>query len=372
MGTKNVLLLGGTGTLSTAVLNKAAEQGYRLWVLNRGIRKQKLPNSVQNIIGDFKNTSTWVDKIRNLHFDIVVDFLSRLPIDIERVYPIFKNHCEQYIFISTSCVYRRANEDFPIKESSPKPNKDWEYNTEKYEAEKMLIKLSHDSHNYYTIVRPYITYDKERIPFGITPAYKYHRTIIERIKSEKPMFVWNGGNSITTLTYVDDFANGVVGLFLNENAKNEDFHITSNFQYTWQDFWRIFYDKMNIDINIVDISVDEIGKVMPNEKNILKGDRTLDAVFDNSKIKAAVPSLKFEYNLEAGIDEILRHYNNSKIHSYDYMYDALLDKMLSHYSSNTHFVKYPNAENSSRYKYLAYRYLPIKIANKLCRLLKIK
>ena len=37
------------------------------------------------------------------------------------------------------------------------------------------------------------------------------------------MFVWNEGNNITTLTYVSDFAKGVVGLFSNNAAINEDF-----------------------------------------------------------------------------------------------------------------------------------------------------
>lgn len=60
----------------------------------------------------------------------------------------------------------------------------WDYNVEKYNSEKELVKLSQNASCYYTIIRPYITYDDERIPFGIAPSYKYHRTIIERLKME--------------------------------------------------------------------------------------------------------------------------------------------------------------------------------------------
>ena len=77
----------------------------------------------------------------------------------------------------------------------------------------------------YTIVRPYITYNSERIPLGISPAYKFHKTVLERIKNGKPWFVWDDGKALTTLTYTEDFAVGMVGLFLNEKAKNEKYDV---------------------------------------------------------------------------------------------------------------------------------------------------
>ena len=105
------------------------------------------------------------------------------------------------------------------------------------------------------------------------------------------MFVWNEGNNITTLTYVSDFAKGVVGLFSNNAAINEDFHITSDYQYTWNDFWSIFLAKLNLKSTIYHVDAKDITKYMPSEKQLLMGDRGLDASFDNKKIKNAVPSI---------------------------------------------------------------------------------
>ena len=360
------LLIGGTGTLSRAVMEESIKNHIDVSILNRGHHKCNIPNSVNFIKGDFYAPSTWQDKVISGKYDIVVDFLSRKPSDIERIYPIFKNNCQQFIFISSACVYRRAKQDFPIKESSPKPNQDWSYNIEKYECELKIKELSKDAKSYYTIVRPYITYNDERIPLGITPAYKYHRTIIERIKAGKPWFVWDGGDSISTVTYVCDFAVGLVGLFLNKKAKNEDFHITGDYSYTQKQIIEMLFSKLNVPVKIIQIPTDSICSILPEYKEMLLGDRSLDAKFDNSKIKDAVPYLSFKTSLDIGIDYILE--KSAVVDpDYDYIFEARIDKLLSKCGVETSFVLYPNANKDSHKLYLLFRYFPYKIAQRLKR-----
>lgn len=363
---RNILLLGGTGTLSTAVLQEALNHGDHVTVMNRGSNNTSLPNGVDVVICDFKNKTDLQDKFSSQSYDVVVDFLSRAPSDIERVYPIFKDKCQQYVFISSACVYRRAKEDFPIKETSSKPNTDWSYNVEKYESELKLQELAKQAFSYYTIVRPYITYNEERIPLGIAPSYKYHKTIIERIKAGKTWFVWDGGKAITTVTYTEDFAVGVVGLFLNEKAKNEDIHITGDYSYTQMEVARMLFQKLNMPESIVDIPSSEIGRILPEYKQMLDGDRALNAEFDNSKIKEVVPELVFKTDLSKGLDLIISHWEKSKP-LYDYIFEARIDKMLNSVSAKTQFVKYTGSPNNSRRLYMAYKYLPVNLANKLKR-----
>ena len=78
-----MLLLGGTGTLSMGVLKEALNKGWDITVLNRGIHKKHIPDSVHRIIGDFKKVETWKEALHSCNFDVVVDFLSRNPADIK-------------------------------------------------------------------------------------------------------------------------------------------------------------------------------------------------------------------------------------------------------------------------------------------------
>lgn len=352
-----VLLLGGTGTLSSAVLHHALIKGYEVIVMNRGNRNSSLPNNVKPIICNYYDSEDVKSKFADLEFDVVVDFLARRSEDIARIYPIFKNHCKQYIFISSSCVYRRAENDFPIKETSTKPNQNWTYNIQKYEAEQLLMSLTTSSKTFYTIIRPYITYNDERIPLGIAPVYKYHRTIIERIKAGKPWFIWDGGKGKSTLTYADEFAVGVVGLFLNERAVNTDFHITSGFEYTQEDIVKLLYNKLHIPFNVVDCSSKEIADTLPEYKEMLMGDRALDAIFDNSKILDAVPELEFKVSFEKGLDRIIGYWNSLTTYEYDYQFDARIDFLLSKKGADVGFVKYPHTKGKARRIYYINRYL---------------
>ena len=361
----NILLLGGTGTLSTAVLNQALSKGYKLTVMNRGKRKTYLPNGVESIICDFKDKNALVSSFKNKKYDVVVDFLSRVPSDMDRVYPVFCDKCEQYIFISSSCVYCRAEKDFPIREDSPKPNTDWNYNVEKYETEQRLIEMSKSCSSYYTIIRPYITYDDERIPLGIAPIYRYHRTIIERIKAGKPWFIWDNGQAITTVTHTSDFAVGVVGLFLNTKAKNEDFHITGDFYYRQDEIVKMLFSKLNMPCNSVSLSTEELSNKLPDYAETLKGDRSLNALFDNTKIKSAVPELSFLIDFDKGLDRILEYWNNCDSYYYDYEFDARIDRMLASKGAKCRFREYPNSKKNSMLTYCLFRYLPYRLARKI-------
>ena len=49
-----VLLLGGTGTLSSAVLKRTLEKGWNISVFNRGNNNKNIPSDVEIIKGDFK------------------------------------------------------------------------------------------------------------------------------------------------------------------------------------------------------------------------------------------------------------------------------------------------------------------------------
>ena len=369
----SVLLIGGTGLLSTAVLKRAINKNYSISVFNRGNKNKSLPENVKVYKGDFYKSESVKTILKDANFDIIVDFLSRNPSDIERVFPILKDKCVQYIFISSSCVYRRDKVDLPIKESSPKPNREWEYNIQKYNCEKLLAKLCEHASCYYTIIRPYITYDNGRIPFGLAPSYKYHRTILERIRNDKPMFMWGGCNTITTtVTYSMDFAKGVVGLFLNENAKNEDFHITSDKYYKCEDILSVLYDILNKKPQIVKFTNDEIIKVFPNYKDMLIGDRSLDAIFDNTKIKQAVQGLTFDTSLKEGLHNIVNYYDSSQEYIYDYVYDAQIDRLMATKKIKTRYIAYKQDSHNHLKRYYAYRYFPYNIATKIVKIFRFK
>jgi nucleoside-diphosphate-sugar epimerase len=367
---KKILMLGGTGTLSKTIAIDAYNMGHDVTVLNRGRHGDLLPEKIEKIKGDFYNIDSIQKCLNSKKFDIIIDFLSRKRNDIERIFPILANKCTQYVFISSCCVFRRSPEDFPIVEDSPKPNTDWKYNVEKFEAEQSLMKLSteYKSCN-YTIVRPYITYDEHRIPIAIAPSYAFHQTIIERIKHGKPMLVIDDGQAISTVTYVEDFAKGVLGLLGNSLAYNEDFNVVGDFQYTHKEILETLYEKLGSKPNIVAIPRNTIAKYLTNYSEMILGDRALDAKFDNAKLKKVVPGITFNYDLNKGLDKVLEYYNKAgSTAPIDFQYEGQIDQLLNKVNVSSGYCKY--ASKNQWLTYTLYKVLPFKFAQKINRIFR--
>ena len=72
-----VLLIGGTGILSTDIRDLSAARGYDVYILNRGINKVKnTNNNVTSIISDIRNKEQARKDLEGFYFDVVIDFIS--------------------------------------------------------------------------------------------------------------------------------------------------------------------------------------------------------------------------------------------------------------------------------------------------------
>ena len=186
------------------------------------------------------------------------------------------------------------------------------------------------------------------------------------------MFIWGDGQTMTTSTYVSEFAVGLVGLFLNDKARNEDFHITSSMSYPVIDVLTLLYKKLGKEPQIVHFTNEELSEWLPQYRNMLLGDRVLPAVFDNSKIKSAVPDFESKITLSDGLDKILVYYSNNSNYEYDYKYEGVIDRLLKNKGVKCGFKQYIYSPHNSRLVYYVYRYFNNSIANRINRILKFK
>lgn len=215
--------------------------------MNRGHYNSQIPQNVTIYKANIRDIEEVKVKVGKEKFDVVIDFLSFNVKHLQTSFEYFRDKCIQYIFISSACVFRRKTEDGILLESSPKPNNELSYSIEKYECEVWLRDNAKETDCKYTIVRPYITYGNTRIPFGIAPLARYHWTIVARIMNDKPMFVWDNGTALCTLTHTEDFAYNFVQLYLNKKAFNEDINFVGDQVYSWQEMLETLYELLDKD-----------------------------------------------------------------------------------------------------------------------------
>jgi nucleoside-diphosphate-sugar epimerase len=324
------LFIGGSGIISSACTNLAIEKGIELYHLNRGNSSsiRPVPKEVIQITGDvrdFKETSKLLD---NQHFDNVVDWISFVPEHLENNLKLLKGKVNQYIFISSASAYQTPPQKLPVTEDTPLDNPYWEYSRNKIACENFLKQNASAFGMNYTIVRPSHTYDKTLLPFD--EGY----TVINRMLNGKPVVVLGDGTSIWTLTHHKDFAIGLVGLLNNPLAINNIFHITSDEWLTWNQIFTLVGKSFGVTPKLVHMPSEIIAKYIPKIGDGLLGDKSHSMIFDNSKIKNAVPEFHCNIPFSEGVNDIADWYkSDTPSQIIDKELDALFDKMIDDWNN---------------------------------------
>lgn len=323
----NLLLIGGTGVISSAVTAEALKNNIEVTMVNRGQRE--IPNGVLLVKADKNDYDTIAQVLANKKFDAVCDFLCFTPEEISKSFNFYKTYCNQYIFISSCAVYDTRKVSM-CYEDSPKVLDMWDYSVEKWASEQLLCKISQESNIPVTVVRPCVTYGDTRIPYGITPPYGYHWTMCERILTGKPIIRWNKGENKCNMMRVEDFATAFVGLLGNPKAYGEAFNICGDETPSFNEVLECVGEYLGKSINTVDISSDFYAKNLPSRAGEILGGRSIDAINSNEKIKSIVPNIAPNISLKDGIFKTLEAY---KSHNYQkgisFAFDGECDRIIS-------------------------------------------
>lgn len=327
-----ILMIGGSGIISSEICNLSICNGDSVTIFNRGKRKEIINSSANLIVGDIRNEDTEVIKEKLEHsYDVVIDFISYTPIQLKKTLDIAADRCKQFVFVSSATAYS-PEENIPYDEDTKSENHLWRYAQDKADCEKYLREVSLPC--YYTIIRPYITYGHTRIPYQIIPIEYY--TLINRIKCHKPIMICNADTECT-LTNAKDFAVGAYGLLLNSKAYGEAFHITGDYRTTWGNVIRIIAQKLQMQANIIDIPYDYI-KAHRNECGFdadeILGDKGRNMIFNNSKIKSVVPYFKDFRCFEDSIEDSIKYFNDPIHQVINFRWDADMDRFIEKYAKN--------------------------------------
>lgn len=232
-----VLLIGGTGIISSAVSKLAVAKGIELYHFNRGKSHRKI-EGVKHIYGDIRNVDQTKETLKSFHFDVIVNWITFAPEQVKADIDIFSGITDQYIFISSASAYEKPVSKLPITEETPLINPFWQYSRDKATCEKILMEAYQNQNFPVTIVRPSHTYDNTLIPTD------WGYTILDRMMKGKKIIIHGDGTSLWVLTHNSDFAVGFVGLFGKKEALGEAYHITSDELLTWNQIYRMMAEKL--------------------------------------------------------------------------------------------------------------------------------
>ena len=328
----NVLIIGGTGVLSSAVTAEALKQGMCVTMINRGNRR--IPEGVELIKSDKDDLNYIAKQLDGRMFDAVMDYLCYTDSQTEKSVRFYQKYAKQYFYISSCAVYNtELLAGKMADEGSPKVLPIWKYSVDKWASEQKIEKLFEGSKVKYTIIRPCVTYGDTRIPYGISPIYGYHWTLAARILAGKPIIIWNEGKNRCNMTRVEDFAVGVVGLIGNEKAYGEAFNVCGDEVPTFREVLDVMSDYLHKEVITVDVRSEFYAKELPSRAGEILGGRSIDTINSNAKLKAAVPAFKQTYSLREGVFKTLDAYKAQGYqHGIDWKFDGDTDRIIKKWS----------------------------------------
>lgn len=323
----NILIVGGTGVLSSAVTAEALKKGIAVTMINRGNRP--IPEGVEHIKSDRNNYSYLAEVLSGRSFDAVMDFLLLSDEDTRKSVGFYSRFTKQYFFISSCAVYNTVILNGRVgNEDSPKELPVWFYSKHKWASEKLVMNLFSTKNN-YTIIRPCVTYDNTRIPYGISPTYGYHWTLASRILKNKPIITWNQGDNKCNMTRVEDFAVGVVGLIGNQAAYGEAFNVCGDETPSFRDVLKCMGNYLKKQVITIDIDSEFYALETPSRYGEIIEGRSVNSLNSNLKLKSAIPSFKQTICLKEGVEMTMRYYEQ---HNYekgiDWKFDGDTDRII--------------------------------------------
>lgn len=285
---KKVLVPGGTGAMGVYLIPELLKLGYEVDVISQDDVVSDNPK-----LRYFKENAkdkAYIEKMLKNGYDGVIDFMCYWNEEERRTFPeLYLKNTGHYIFLSTYRVY--GNAEHPIRETSPRifdldvPDKELlcssgDYCIHKAQSEE---RLKASSYNNWTIVRPAITYSKQRFQLVTLEM----ELVVRRMLEGKTLVLPEPAMEVqSTMSWAGDVAKMLAGILFNEKAMREIYSVTTSEHHTWREVAEMYKEIGGLKYITVDtetfLNIWQPNNVMSRHQ--LKYDRYYDRIMDNSKI----------------------------------------------------------------------------------------
>lgn len=289
-----ILIIGGSGLISTAITRQLIARGDAVTLYNRGRTPLRVDDAVQTIHGDRTNFAAFEAQIAAAErFDCVIDMVCYRPAEAESAVRAFAERTDHYIFCSTVDVYTKPAASYPIREDAErKPDPAFDYAFNKVACEEILLAAHARGALPVTLIRPAHTYGEGG---ALLHTLGWDTRYIDRIRKGKPILVHGDGSSLWSSCHVDDVAAAFMHACGNPVTHGKAYHVTGEEWQSWNQYHLRVAEALNAPPPVlVHIPTDLLAKALPVEAAWCKLNFQFNNIFDNC---AAHQELGFRYTV---------------------------------------------------------------------------
>jgi nucleoside-diphosphate-sugar epimerase len=286
----DILIIGGTGLISSAVVRALVARGDHVTVLNRARSWRPVPDGVGRITCDRADVPAFQRSVaENGPWDVVIDMICFRPEEAEASAAAVRGHARQFIMTSTIDVYRKPATVYPYTEAEPYGGLG-AYARDKVAGERILWAAHERGDLPLTVIRPGATYGA-----GHGPVHIFGGAYADRLLKGKPIIVHGDGSSFWPSCHQDDMARAFLGAAGNESTIGHAFHATGEEWITWDQHHATVAEAIGAPPpTIVHIPTDRLARMAPDRTSWIVDNFQFNNIFDNSAARA---TLGFRYTV---------------------------------------------------------------------------
>lgn len=283
---KKALVLGGTGALGVYMVEELLKTGNRVDAVTIDNVVSDNPN-LRYLKVDAKDDNVLDELLKN-NYDVVIDYMLYFGTEeFSKRYLKILDNTKHYIYLSSYRIY--ADSDKPITEESDRlldvATDETYLNSNDYSLYKARQEdmLHASGRKNYTILRPAITYSKNRFQLTILEA----PTVVYRMRKGKTLVLPEEAmDKQATMSWSYDAARMVSALLLNEKAFGEVYTISTSEHHTWREIAEIYKELGGLKYVTTDyetfLNIIAPGNIHTRQQ--LTYDRLFNRMVDNTKI----------------------------------------------------------------------------------------
>jgi nucleoside-diphosphate-sugar epimerase len=291
-----VVVVGGTGNISTGVVKALLQFGHDVTVYNRGLRPGRLPAGVRSLRGDRSDRTAFEQTMQAERFDVAIDMICYTAEDAASDLRAFRG-ARQLIHTSTVCTFGGPLPDVPADESTPlRPVSD--YGRNKQAADDAFLAAHARGELAVTIFKPAHTWGPGMI---VIRQLGFDRAWIDRIRRDKPILITGDGENLWSYCHSDDAGVAYAAAVGRACCLGQTYIVTAPRYTTWREYHERVAATLGHRINLVEAPADLLLAVWPKNTGLLGSQARWNQCYRVDKLQRDVPEFQPRISLEEGI-----------------------------------------------------------------------
>jgi len=322
-----VLIVGGTGLISTGIVEELRARSADITLFNRAQRTSPA-GELPVIVGDRNVPAQFEERLAQERFDVVIDMICFSPAQAEASVRAFAGRTQQLIFCSTVCTYGveipahvLVDETFPQVPTS-------EYARNKVSCERIFEKAAQGGHFQTTIIRPSNTYGPGA---SLIDQMEFDSVVWDRVEHGLPVLLAGDGIGLWQATHRRDVGRLFAHAAGNPKTFGEAFNATRDHVFTWRDYYREAARALGTEAQIVLVPAGWVVAQNPQRFSFLNEITRYHGAYSSQKAKASVPEFRCDVGFEDGARETILDMKKRgawRRHQGDTEYSALVARAL--------------------------------------------